>query len=200
MKQISRRGGRGRALFLIALLIVVGGAAAFAARDRIVEIAVAPAPVGASLPTAVALTAEDDAFYRFVGTRLRALTAESSKLVALGESRSRNVVELQARANRIDDISAQIDGYLEATPIPSRFGGVVASYRSGIAAMRSGIAATKSAFLRFDWDGVAAGLKTFETGVAQVASAFGLLQRAAGVAPGTPSPETAAELRAKAPA
>lgn len=189
MKQIPRLRGRARSFVLLVVVVVIAGGSVFAGRGRLIDVAVAPAPAGTPLPTAVALTTDEDAFYRYVGTRLRALTAESAKLAALGEGRSRNVLELQARANRIDDLSGQIDRYLAATPIPARFEAAVASYRAGIAVMRKGMDATKTAFSRFNWDGVAAGLATFETGNAQVEQGFWLLQQAAGLAPaGTPPP------------
>lgn len=181
MKSILPRRRPAHAILLMLILVITAGGAAFVARDRIVEVAVAPAPAGTALPTAVSLTTGENAFYRYLGTRLRVLTAEARKLAVLGESRSRNVVELQTRASRIDDISGQIDRYLDATPVPARFVTAVSLYQTGIGVMRTGISETRAAFVRFDWNAVNSGLATFESGVDQVDLAFTTLQEAAGV-------------------
>jgi hypothetical protein len=181
MKQISRPRRRIPTAALVFLVLMLGVTVAFAARNRIEDVAIAPAPAGTALPTAAALSPADDAFYRYVGARMRALSAESAKLVELGEARSRNVMELQIRANRIDQISGQIDDYLATSPVPPRFQPALDRYTAAVAIMRAGIAATKSAFFAFDWDGVAAGLATFEQGTSQLDSSYRLLQEAAGV-------------------
>lgn len=193
MEHVSRRRRRVSIIAVAVALLVAGAIAAYASRGRIEEAVAPPAPAASPLPQAVAMTPEEAAFYRFVGARLGALTGESVKLQQLGEARSRNLVELRVRADRIDQISGQIDDYLAAGPIPPRFGLAIDRYRAGIDIARAGVAATRTAFTRFDWDGVAAGLDTFERGVGDLDAAYAELREAAGLTPAA-TPAAAVDL------
>jgi hypothetical protein len=167
------------------LLGSIGLAIAYSGRERIEERLVPLAPAGTPVPAVAAVTDEEEAFYKFVGARLRAITAESTVLAQLGEERSRNVVELQVRSDRVLELCDQIDDYLAANPVPTRFETAVATYRSGSVTLRTGIDDAKSSILRFDWDGVAAALDRFEEGTNQLQTSYELMRDS--VSGGTPT-------------
>ncbi len=164
---------RGRFIARLILVILLGsGAAVFFERDRITEVVVPPAVEGTPVPIVAQVSEEERAYYEYVGGRLRALTAEAAALAKLGDERSRNLVELQVRRDRVKLIADQIDAYVEKTPLPPRFTLAMTDYREGMTALRSGMEESTSAFLRFDWDAVASGLVTFKSGAAQLDSAY----------------------------
>jgi hypothetical protein len=185
MKHDSRHVSIIRVGIVLTLLLAIGAVVGYSARDRIERIAVAPAPAGTVAPAVAAITPEERVFYIYVGNNMQELEAEAAKLAALGDSKSRNVVELQVRANRIDAISGEIDSYLATHPTPLRFQNSMDAYRAAVAQMRAGINGTKSAFVKFDWNGVTAGLRVFKAGSSRLNDASAALVSEAG---GTPEP------------
>jgi len=135
---------------------------------------------GTPLPAAPSLTQEEAAFYEYVAPRLRAVTAEARRLAELGRGKSRNVIELQRRGDRIGDISQQIDDYMTARPVPVVFAPGMQRYSVGIEAVRRATEESRSAFVTFDWDRVAKAVVVMETGAADLASAVRELEQAAG--------------------
>ena len=139
------------------LLIVIGAAvllltatllaAAFAWPT---DPAVAPtAPPSAALdPTAV--TAYDE-----LSPKLRAAAAQAAALVDLGEERSRNLFAIRAAQREMTDRLAAADE-VAARPFPARFALALAAYRTGAETSRQAMVEAESAFLRFDWERVAA--------------------------------------------
>jgi hypothetical protein len=172
-----------RLIFIVAAVLFIVGAGLYfasAGRNELEEIAVPPAQSGTPMPTAAAVSSDERAFYEYVGARLRAMSAESQELIKLGNERSRNVVELQVRSNRVIGLADQIDEYIESRTPPARFVPAVAQYEAGVQLIRSGIADAKSAVLRFDWDAVATALDVFENGTNQLDTAFQMMRDSVG--------------------
>lgn len=197
MKHVSRRRRHTRISAVAILLLALGAVSAYAARGRIEESVAPPAPGATPPPAEAELTTEESDFYRFVGPRLGVLSAESAKLAELGEARTRDLLELQVRANRIDDVSRQIDGYVATRAVPPRFQPVIDRYDAAITDARQGIDATEAAFRRFDWDGVAAGLAVFERGARGLDDAYSTIRAAAGDDRSTPDASSVAAIAAR---
>lgn len=140
------------------------------------------------------LSADEQAFYAFVAPRLARISAESEELVDLAEERSRNLLELQTRGERIDEGAQEIDDYVSAHGVPDRFAAAHHQYRQGIAGIRAGMEEARTGFLRFDWDRVAAAVDRFTEGADDLAAALEALHRAAGVEP-QPSPRSSTDTR-----
>jgi hypothetical protein len=136
---------------------------------------------GTPAPAAPDLTAEETAFYEYVAPRLRELVAQSQELAALGRSKSRNLIELQRRGGRVDDLSRQIDDFVSAAGVPARFVSAKEDYATGIVAVRRAKEESRSAFVTFDWERVARAIEVMETGADKLVSAMQELERVAGV-------------------
>lgn len=144
------------------------------------ELPGSPVNPGTPLPASTVLTAEERAFYEYVGPRLRAVTAESEVLVSLGQARSRNVIELRRRGDRVNDISTQIDSRIESSGVPERFVVAMNAYKTGIEAVRTAEAATRSALRSFDWDAIARAVDVMAQGTRELQNARQALEQAAG--------------------
>jgi len=190
----SRRRWTVVAVLAVLLLIVVGGGAWWK-RDDLIGETINP---GTPPPAAQGLTVEEMAFYAYVAPRLRVVSAEAQELAVLGRAKSRNLVELQRRGERVGDASRQIDEYIVAHGVPARFTSAQERYTSGIAAVRRAIEESRSAFVTFDWDRVARAVRVMESGAADLRLATEELENAAGH-PALASP-MAADLGESSPA
>jgi hypothetical protein len=173
------RASRRRAPGIIAVLLLIVGVGlliGYAGRDTIEEIVVSAAERGTPMAAPVAASPAERSFYSYVGARLRALNAESAELARLGDERSRNLMELQVRSDRVIELADQIDAYIAATGVPPRFSLAVEKYQSGILDVRTGIDDAKSAVLRLDWDAVAVALDLFENGTNQLDATYRLMR------------------------
>lgn len=180
----SRRRRRGLAFAIVGFVVLVLAGAAWREGDALFGADVDP---GTPLPAAPGLTADEVAFYEYVAPRLRAVSAETQKLAELGRTKSRNVIELERRGQRVSDISQEIDVRLAAQPVPDRFAAPIARYRTGITAVRSAIDESRSAFVTFDWDRVAEAVTVMELGADDLEASTRTLEAAAGKdAPATP--------------
>lgn len=126
------------------------------------------------LPAPAASPASPEAFASGFREHLaRALTAGDA-LVAIGARRERNLLTVaqgQSAMNAaLDETDAWLAGQAIAAEDPA-----VAAYRAGAAQIRAAMADAQRAFLRFDWDGVAAATRELDSGVAQLREAQALL-------------------------
>lgn len=183
------------AVLLVLLTVGSGVFAAYAVRERIEEMVAAPAENEVRPATPIAMSPEERAFYEHVGPRLQAMVAESSVLVALGRERSRNLVELQVRSDRVTPLASEIDEYIVNNPSPRRLQEAVSIYHAAVVELRAGIGTAQSGFFTFDWDAVAVGLEMFERGATRLNAASSMLRDAV-TSSGTPqagvSPTTGA--------
>jgi hypothetical protein len=185
---ISRRRFRKRAVRLALVAVVsVAAIAAVLAWQRDAWFG-EPMHAGTPPPPALGLPPEDQAFYAYVGPRLRDLAAESERLAELGREKSRNLIELQRRGDRVTELGKQIDAYASAHPVPASFANAYTRYQAGIAAVRRAMDQTRAAFARFDWNRVAQAVTIMERGASNLSTAAQLLEAAAGAPlPSTPA-------------
>lgn len=169
---------RGAKTLLIAGLVAIGLLVAYVSRDELEDRVVQPAPVATVEPVEAVLTGDERGLYEFIAPRLAALIAEADKLESLGRERSRNIIQLQVRADRVSQLADEIDGYLTAHPASERLAPTIARYAAAIVDVRVGMADSRSAVLRFDWDAVAAGLDRFAAGTAELKLVLSDLQGA----------------------
>ncbi len=100
-------------------------------------------------------------------------------LVELGARRERNLLVVGQQQSAMNAALSSTDTWL-AQQAAHQDDRAVAAYRSGADDIRQAMADAQSAFLHFDWDGIAAANDTLKRGAAEVAVAEGLLKPADG--------------------
>jgi hypothetical protein len=138
-----------------------------------------PAEVGADLTT------EEQAFYDAVVPKMQVVGAEASVLVEMGRAHSRNILELQARGNRVNENAAKVSSYANQHGVPARFMPAYAQFAEGIQLLKTAMDNSRQGMLTFDWDKVAASISVFEAGEKAVNLATIQIQQAA--TEGTPT-------------
>jgi hypothetical protein len=165
-------------LVLVVLLVGLGagGAAVFFG-------AMPPAPAApASLASPAALTAEERRFYEQVAPVLGAAAAEARALTSQGRERNRNIFAIRAGQGRLDGHLRTLDAALAGAAVPVRFAAVATRYQHGAAEVRAAMRDAEAAFLRFDWDAVAAATERMATGTDHLEAAVRQLAIAGGSA------------------
>lgn len=183
----GRRPHRGRrwlrvvaVAVVIAVTVAAGGV--LAARRWLVENPVA----GTTPPAATGLTADERAYYDYVGPRLHSLVAQTQQLAALGARKSRNVFTLENGYNQTNALIDQIDTYDRAHGVPARFISAHTSYTTGAARVKQTMQDAESAFLHGQWDRLQPLLATFGQATALLVQAMNALDAAGGSLPATP--------------
>jgi hypothetical protein len=116
-----------------------------------------------------------DGFRQHLGTVQEAAAA----LVDLGERRERNLLVVSQRQSAMNAALDATDAWLSQQPAQQSEPAVVA-YRAGAAGIRQAMADAQSAFLRFDWVGIAAANDMLKQGIADISAAEDLLHSANG--------------------
>jgi hypothetical protein len=164
-----------------ALVLVLAMSGAVVAIDRgwfgETEVEVSPGAPGAPI-----LTAEERAYYEYVTPRLRELAAQARELARLGEEKSRDLFEIQARGARLDELVDEIAAFGRAHGIPARFAPVGAGFAEGARLARQGMEESRRGFATFDWDRVAAAVPIFLAGADRLDLAAAELERLGGAA------------------
>jgi hypothetical protein len=106
----------------------------------------------------------------------------------LGQARSRNLIELQVRSDRVAEISSEIASYVTNVPVPPRFAAAMAEYDHGVLALRTGMDDARTAFFSFDWEALGPALDLFTVGADRVEQADRMFDVAAGISPPVASP------------
>ena len=91
-------------------------------------------------------------------------------LVELGERRDRNLLVVSQRQAAMNAALNSTDAWL-AQQVPHQDNAAVAAYRTGANLIRQAMADAQAAFLRFDWDGIAAANDTLKQGAEAIAEA-----------------------------
>jgi hypothetical protein len=164
---------------IVLLVVVVGAAMATFGRSRIEEIVAKPAPAGTPAIAISSMTSEEQAFYDFVVPRMLSVSAEAQVLAKLGQEKSRNVLELQTRGNRMDDYTKQINNYVGMHPVPARFKPSMTLFYQGVGELKSAMTNSKKGMVTFDWNLVAQQVDVFDQGAAKVKTATDQIQRSA---------------------
>lgn len=110
---------------------------------------------------------------------LETVQAAVDALVELGARRERNLLIVGQQQSAMNAALGSTDAWL-AQQAAHQDDRAVAAYRSGADDIRQAMADAQSAFLHFDWDGIAAANLTLKEGAANIAVAEGLLKSPAG--------------------
>jgi len=164
--------------FLLIAVVVLG----LSERARIEEIVAKPAPVGTPVPLPAGMSAEELSFYDFVVPRMLKVSAEAQILAELGREKSRNIVELQTRGDRVDSYESEITSYTSSHKVPNRFSAPMRGFLQGVTDLQHAMADSKRGMMTFDWDLVAAQIAVFERGADAVKAATNEIQEEAGQA------------------
>lgn len=172
-----------RLLVVSFLVLIFGVALAALALDR-GWLSDAEVEEGTPPPSAPELTAEERAYYDYAAPRLRELAAQARELARLGEEKSRNILEIQARGRRLEELIDEIAAYGREHGIPARFTGVAAGFAEGARLTRQAMEESQGGFRTFDWDRVARAVPVFLDGADRLDEAAAELERLGGA--GTP--------------
>jgi hypothetical protein len=135
----------------------------------------APWPAVRRAGTPAVAAAFADGFLEHLGS----VQAAADALVDLGERRERNLLVVGQRQSSMNAALDATDAWL-AQQAAHQGDPAVAAYRAGATGIRQAMADAQSAFLHFDWDGVAAANDTLKQGVADISTAADLLHAAVG--------------------
>lgn len=110
---------------------------------------------------------------------LASVQEAAAALVDLGERRERNLLVVSQRQSAMNAALDATDTWLaqQAAPQDDQ---AVAAYRAGASSIRQAMGDAQSAFLRFDWDGIAAANETLKQGASEISTAVNLLRSATG--------------------
>lgn len=101
---------------------------------------------------------------------LDAVQIAAEALVDLGERRERNLLVVGQRQSAMNAALDATDAWLAQQVMPQD-DHAVAAYRSGAALIRQSMTDAQSAFLRFDWNSIAAANVVLKQGAAEIAEA-----------------------------
>jgi hypothetical protein len=135
----------------------------------------APVPLVRNVGTPTATATFADEFLE----HLRTVEEAADALVDLGERRERNLLVVGQRQSAMNDALDATDAWL-APQAEHQDDPAVVAYRTGAAGIRQAMADAQSAFLRLDWNGVAAANDTLKRGTATISTAADRLYAADG--------------------
>jgi high-affinity K+ transport system ATPase subunit B len=141
----------------------------------LVLLAVATVVLGASASRPIAPTPPnaggDAGSTTGLGARIADAATEARGLVALGERRSRNLLEIRAAQRRMEEKLAAVDALTAARSASDADVAALAEYRRGATDVRDAMAEAQAGLLRFDWDRVARAYRRMGSGAEHLASA-----------------------------
>ncbi len=105
---------------------------------------------------------------------LQRASEQADRLVALGESRERNLLRIRAEQSAMLTTLAEADAWLAAHPA-TMDDSATAAYSTGAADIRTAMAEAQAGFLRFDFERVARANDTLQAGAQSLRQAIGLL-------------------------
>jgi hypothetical protein len=162
-----------RAFTAIGGVLILGTVAAFVGL-WLVQSSVDRAPPHPSSSPSAATSA--DAFRAGFLPLLERALAEAQVLVAIGESRERNLLRIRAEQEAMSSSLAAADVWLAAHQPPAPDEPAIAAYRHGAAAIRTAMSEAEAGFLRFDFERVARATETLSAGAASLQRALELLE------------------------
>jgi hypothetical protein len=107
---------------------------------------------------------------------LDAAAAQAGDLVALGETKSRNLLAITTGQRRMSGLLDETDAFLATATLPEEANPAVAAYRGGAAAVRAAMTEAQAGFVRLDWERVRRAAAALAEGKAALARAAGLLE------------------------
>jgi hypothetical protein len=171
------------ACFCLAALALLGTVG----RSWVEELLAEPAPTTSPIPIDKELSTQEQSFYNAVVPRMLVVAAEARMLAEMGKAKSRNILELQARGDRVKENASQIEMYAIEHGVPARFQSAYAQFSGGVELLDQAMNDSRQGMMTFDWDKVAASIGIFEAGAETVSSATEKIQRS--TAEATPTDE-----------
>lgn len=129
------------------------------------------------------LTVDEATYYGYVAPRLDRLVEEMDAVVELVRARSRNVVSLSVRGNRIDAISRQIADFGATNGVPARFAAIHQQILRGSDEATAAMEQARTALQRFDFSIIPTLIPQFEGGARTLHQAREFLTNVAGATP-----------------
>ncbi len=172
---------RAALLVAVALVCIALSSAAYPTLQGFLVTSVDP---GTPPPSVPELTDDERAYYDFVAPRLRELSAQTQALSDAAASKSRNLVDIRVRGERVRTLVREINEYADDAGAPERFTAVAAAYRAGAGDALVAMREAQQGFLRLDWDRVAAAVPRFADGTAQFDAAIAEIERVGSQAAG----------------
>ena len=163
-----RRRGRFAAFVLIIAVLAAG--VALGSSQRLKDVIAPPATV--SIATPEARTAEEQRYLDAILPLAERLIGEGRSLAELGESRSRNILELRTRSERFRDAADEVVRVEETIGVPIRMQPFSTALNEGLTSAVLAIGDAEDAVLRFDWDRVQVAVTAFAVSIDVVASAI----------------------------
>jgi hypothetical protein len=178
-----------RRLFLVSSIgcVIVLAIVGTLGRSWLEDLLAEPAPTTSLDNATSGLSAEEQEFFDAVVPRMFVVTAEANVLAELGKAHSRNLFELQARGNRVEENASKIEAYATVHGVPSRFEPAYGTFSDGVALLRTAMSESRQGMLTLNWDRVADSIGIFESGADEVSSATNSIKQAA--AGSTPGPD-----------
>ncbi len=127
-------------------------------------------------PSSPVMATSADTFRAGFLPLLEQAAANAQALVAMGESRERNLLRIRAAQEAMSSSLAAADAWLADQQPPAPVEPAIAAYRPGAAAIRTAMSEAEAGFLRLDFDRVVRATVTLRQGAADLARAVGLLQ------------------------
>lgn len=109
------------------------------------------------------------AYYAELAPYLGVVIGEGERLAELGQSRSRDILELSVRMDRFREASSALLAFLDGQPPPAALQSLVADLRSQLWAADVAIEASISAIRGFNWDALGGAVEDFDRAVAEIA-------------------------------
>jgi hypothetical protein len=162
--------GRRIAIVGVAIVCLIAGAVAMRYVGMPADSPMPGEPSGTvSVPSA-------DAFRAGFLPLLTQAAADAQVLVAIGESRERNLVRIHAEQEAMANSLAAADSWLASHQPPASDESAIAAYSHGAAAIRTAMSEAQAGFLRFDFERVARATETLTAGADSLQRALELLE------------------------
>lgn len=157
------------ATFLLIIAVLAAGVT-LRTSQRLKD-AIAP-PATVSIATPEARTAEEQRFLDAILPLAERLIGEGRSLAELGESRSRNILELRTRSERFRAAAEDVVRVEGTIGVPVRMQPFSTALNEGVASALVSIEEAEDAVFRFDWDRVQVAVSTFAASIDVIASAI----------------------------
>lgn len=164
---------------IVPLLILVVAIGVLSAPDSVENRIVPPATVASEIGNGQ-LSADEQAYVAGLQPYLAVLVGEGRALERLGQSRSRNIVELSVRMDRYRSAAADIKQYVDEHPTPTRLTSFVGQLQRQIADSLQAIDASIDAIRQFDWEALGGTVDDFSEAIDSIANLAGTPLAASG--------------------
>jgi hypothetical protein len=157
---------------IVPLLIIVVAIGVLSAPESVENRVVPPATVASAVGNGQ-LSPNERAYLDGLQPYLDVLVGEGRALEQLGQSRSRNIVELTVRMDRYRGAANDIDRYIQDHPAPTRLADFVGQLQQQIADSLQAIDASVDAIRHFDWEALGGTVDAFSAAVDSIAALAG---------------------------